>query len=157
MLDAKFVRENLEEVRVALKNRGSDICLNDYPYKYDALKVVTTSLDELRHEKKSLSKGGRPTELEIERAKVLNRQIKELENQQRDLKDWIESFLLNMPNIPHASVPIGKSEADNVLVRTWGQKPIWSPEGVLMYDGAGKPIPSRLQMFLMRARAFLGF
>jgi seryl-tRNA synthetase len=155
MLNAKFVRENLKLVQTALENRGSDIKLDEYPRKYDALRIITLSLDALRAEKKNLSKGGRPTPKDIERAKALSAQIKEQEEAQRHLRDWLEDFLLNLPNIPHESVPVGKSEADNVLVRTWGHKPIWSSEGVLMYDGAGKPVMSRLKLFYHRARAFL--
>lgn len=154
MLNAKFVRENLELVQTALNNRGSDIKLDEYPQKYDALKMVTQILDTLRSEKKNLSKGGKPTPEEIEKAKALSLGIKEYEVKQRELRDWLEDFLLNLPNIPHESVPVGKSEADNVIVRKWGQKPIWSPEGVLLYNGAGKPVVSRLKLFYYRARAF---
>lgn len=156
MLDAKFVRENLEAVAIALQNRGSDVSLDEYIHNYDSLKKTTTSLDNLRCEKKALSKGGRPTEQEIERAKVLSLDIKKLETEQREFRDWIESFLLNLPNIPHSSVPVGKSDKDNVVVKTWGRKPIWTPEGQLMYNGAGKPIPSRLRMLVMRVQTFLG-
>jgi len=155
MLDARFVRENLGFVDTALRNRGSDILLDEYADKYDTLKTTTQSLDALRHEKKNLSRGGRPTEQEIERAKILSQDIKLLEGEQRDLRDWIETFLLNLPNIPHESVPIGKSEKDNTVVKVWGQKPIWSPEGVLIFNGAGKRVVSRFQLFLVRAREFL--
>jgi seryl-tRNA synthetase len=130
MLDARFVRENLDLVNAALENRGSDILLDEYVIKYDALKSTTQRLDLCRHEVKHISKGGKPTPQEIERAKVLNLEIKTLGRSQRELRAWLEDFLLNLPNIPHHSVPIGTSEKDNVTIKHWGQKPTFSSDKI---------------------------
>jgi seryl-tRNA synthetase len=132
MLDPKFVREHLEEVEQALKNRGQEISLEDYRGREAERRRLLTRLEELRHERNLLSKevgtlmqAGRRDEAQPlkDRAAALNDDIKVLEAQAEAQDSWVQEFLLNLPNMPHQSVPLGASADDNPVVHAWGEPP----------------------------------
>jgi seryl-tRNA synthetase len=129
MLDPKFVREHLEEVEQALKNRGQEISLEEYRRREAERRRLLTRLEELRHERNLLSrevgtlmKAGRRDEAQPlkDRAAGVNDDIKVLETQSEAQDSWVQEFLLNLPNMPHQSVPLGVSADDNPVVHTWG-------------------------------------
>jgi seryl-tRNA synthetase len=132
MLDPKFVRDHLEEVEQALKNRGQEISLEEYRRREAERRRLLTRLEELRHERNLLSKevgtlmkAGRRDEAQPlkDRATGLNDDIKVLETQAEAQDSWVQEFLLNLPNMPHQSVPLGASADDNPVVHTWGDPP----------------------------------
>ena len=132
MLDIRLIREKPDFVRERLTTRGGD----DENKIDDVLRVdserrkTETELQRLQSERNRLSKeiGGKKSrgeatdELEGRVRKIgeqivdLNAKTNLLDNQQRDL-------LLEIPNLPHESVPVGKDPSTNRLVRTWGKKP----------------------------------
>jgi seryl-tRNA synthetase len=132
MLDLKFVREHLEIVEQALKNRGQEISLDEFREREADRRQLLTSLEELRHERNTLSKevgalmkAGKGDEAQESKARaaLINTRIKNLEAQAEAQDSWVWEFLLNLPNIPHESVPLGASSDDNPVVRTWGEAP----------------------------------
>jgi seryl-tRNA synthetase len=132
MLDLKFVREHLEEVERALKNRGLEISLEEFRGKDAGRRRFLVELEELRHERNTLShevglkmKAGQKEESQPlkERVSAINEKIKALEGQSSEHDAWVRDFLLNLPNLPHSSVPVGASADDNPVVRTWGEPP----------------------------------
>ncbi len=132
MLDLKFVREHLEAVEQALKNRGQEISLDEFREREADRRQFLTSLEELRHERNTLSKevgalmkAGKGDEAQVSKARValINLSIKKMEAQAEAQDSWVWEFLLNLPNIPHESVPLGASSDDNPVVRTWGEAP----------------------------------
>jgi seryl-tRNA synthetase len=132
MLDLKFVRSHLEEVEQALKNRGQEISLEEYHRREAERRRLLTRLEELRHERNLLSKevgtlmkAGRRDEAQPlkDRAAGVNHDIKALEAQTEAQDSWVQEFLLNLPNMPHQSVPLGGSAEDNPVVHTWGDPP----------------------------------
>ena len=132
MLDLKFVREHQEEVEQALKNRGQEISLDEYRRREVERRQFLTRLEELRHERNTLSKevgalmqAGKRDEAEVSKARAtsINASIKDLEAQAEAQDSWVRDFLLNLPNLPHESVPVGASSHDNPVVRTWGEAP----------------------------------
>jgi seryl-tRNA synthetase len=132
MLDLKFVREHLEEVEQALKNRGQEISLEEYRRREAERRLLLTRLEELRHQRNLLSKevgtlmkAGRRDEVQPlkDRAAAVNDDIKVLEAQAEAQDSWVQEFLLNLPNMPHQSVPLGVSADDNPVVHTWGEPP----------------------------------
>jgi seryl-tRNA synthetase len=132
MLDLKFVREHPEEVEQALKNRGQAIALEEYRGREVDRRQLLTRVEELRHERNTLSKevgalmkAGQRAEAQPLRDRVtaINDESKDLEARAAAQDLWVQDFLLNLPNIPHASVPLGVSAEDNPVVHTWGQAP----------------------------------
>jgi seryl-tRNA synthetase len=132
MLDLKFVREHQEEVEQALKNRGQEISLDEYRNREAQRRQLLTRLEELRHTRNTLSKevgalmqAGQRGEAQSLKDQVaaVNRDIKSVEDQAEAQDAWVRDFLLNLPNLPHASVPIGASADDNPVVHTWGEAP----------------------------------
>jgi seryl-tRNA synthetase len=135
MLDLKFVREHLDLVKLALKNRGAEISLGElssFEQSEKWRRQFLAQLEELRHERNTLSqqvgalmKAGKKEEAEPlkQRVSAINSETKTLETQVADEETKVRDFLLNLPNLPHASVPIGASAEDNPVVRTWGEPP----------------------------------
>ncbi|HEY41554.1 MAG TPA: serine--tRNA ligase [Dehalococcoidia bacterium] len=119
MLDIRFIRENPDIVRQALRNRQEDSAPLDAILELDAeRRQRVTELEDLRHARKQTSKD---REAAAEEGRALRARIRDLEEAVRDLEGKLEERLLQMPNTPHSSVPVGKDEDDNVTVRTWGE------------------------------------
>jgi seryl-tRNA synthetase len=132
MLDLRFVRDHLDEVEQALRNRGVDISLKNFREQERMRRQLLTDLELRRHERNSRSeevaqkkKIGAHQEAQaiIESVKNINQQIKELESQVNLVDEQVQDFLLTLPNIPDVSVPVGASADDNPVVKTWGEAP----------------------------------
>ncbi len=141
MLDLKFIRENIELVQQAIEKRQDSAPLDEI-LGLDAERHQTIlELEGLRHERKeaarerkldkeSVEEGQLPT-LDLdkmfsnpqERGRKLRGEIQSLEEEVRSLDNQLKELLLQVPNIPHPSVPVGKNERDNVVVRSWGEMP----------------------------------
>jgi seryl-tRNA synthetase len=119
MLDIKFIRDNPEIVREALSNRQEDGAALDEVLELDAeRRQRVTELEDLRHARKQTSKDRQAA---AEEGRALRARIHDLEEAVRELEGKLEDRLLQLPNIPHSSVPVGKDDDDNVTVRTWGE------------------------------------
>jgi len=128
MLDLKFVRGNPELVREALAKRGSPVSLDDFldldEQRRDKLFIVEQMKSRrniVSEEIGRLKKAGRETKDMILEMKELSQQIKERDEEIKVIEEKLQIILLNIPNVPHESVPAGSSEADNPVVRTWGE------------------------------------
>lgn len=127
MLDPKFVRENIELVRQSLRNRNYDISLDAFLEAEEQRRSLLREAEELRNRRnvvseeigrlRSQKKDASPL---IGEMKAVSDRIKAFDERLKSLETQIDDFLLNLPNIPHASVPVGKDESDNVEVRSWG-------------------------------------
>jgi len=125
MLDIKLIRENSELVRQALEKRGDSFALDsilDIDRRYRSLLRQTEEL-RAKHNEASKQLGQsqeKPPQL-IAQLRQLGEQVSSLQQQTREAKADLDSLLLELPNIPHSSVPLGRGAADNVVVRTWGK------------------------------------
>jgi seryl-tRNA synthetase len=132
MLDIRLIREQTDFVKIRLATRGGD-----EPAKIDEVLAVDaerrkleTALQRLNADRKRLSKeiggargrGENSTELE-EQVRKIGDEIAELVRQTGEAEERQKSLLLNISNLPYADAPIGKSAADNPVVRSWGEKP----------------------------------
>ena len=130
MLDPAFVREHIEVVRNGLRSRGLDIdkSLEEIatletarrriiPEMEGLKRLQNTSGDEVARAKRM----GKDTSDIQDANRLRNQQIKQLKVQLDSVEHQLEQALLMLPNLPHATVPIGKSAADNVEVRKHGQ------------------------------------
>ncbi|MFN3478764.1 MAG: serine--tRNA ligase [Thermodesulfovibrionales bacterium] len=128
MLDARFVRENIDVVRDALKRRGYDIDLSGFLSLEEERLGLLRESEALRSRRNVVSeeigrlkRQGQKAEDLIAEMKTVSERIKEIEDTLREIEEKTANFLLNLPNIPHESVPVGKDETENVEVRKWGE------------------------------------
>jgi seryl-tRNA synthetase len=116
MLDLKFIRENIDQVRQAVANR-QDIAPLDETLKLDQeRRQKMRELDNLRQARKTVAR-----EREKEKGRDLRVMIRDIEEEVRRLDEQLEELLLQVPNIPQPSVPIGRDESSNVVLRSWGE------------------------------------
>src|SRR5258708_7818005 len=181
MLDPAYVREHLEDVRTGLRNRGLDA---------DAILEPFASLDARRREQilevEGLKREQNAAGEEVARAKkqgldpsgvfAANKaralQIKQLEAALEDVEQKRTDLLMTVPNLPHASVPVGKSAGDNVEVRRHGAprtfdfdpRPHWdigTELGILDFERAAKMSGARFSVLMgagaRLARALINF
>jgi seryl-tRNA synthetase len=127
MLDIKFIRENLELVQSSLKNRNSKLELDSLVKLDDERRIVLSRLEELRalrnkanDEIGALLKEKKDAKEKINSMKAISQEISELDTKVKDADDELYKILLTIPNIPHASIPVG-DPSKNQVVRSWGK------------------------------------
>jgi seryl-tRNA synthetase len=130
MLDLKFIRENPEVVKNAIRLKGEkdtvdeilklDERRRELIKKGDALKARRNDVTE---EIANLKKQGKDATDLIEEMRKVSDEIKSIDAELKKVETELENLLLWLPNIPHSSVPIGKDASDNVVVRMWGEIP----------------------------------
>jgi len=121
MLDLRFIRENTKTVEEALKNRQDSAPIDEI-LRLDAdRRQKILELESLRHTRKESAKERRVDRASAEEARDLRAMIRDIEEEVKALDGQLEDLLLQVPNVPHPSVPVGKGEEDNVVVRTWGE------------------------------------
>jgi seryl-tRNA synthetase len=125
MIDIKLIRENPELVRQALEKRGDSFALDsiiEIDGRYRSLLRQTEELRAKHNEaSKQLSQSKEKPPQRIAQMRQLGEQISSLQQQTKEAKASLDSLLLELPNIPHPSVPLGRGADDNVVVRTWGK------------------------------------
>ena len=131
MLDIKYVRENTEEVKNALKKRNSDTKILDDLIELDEeRRGIMQKVQDLRSERNNISKNiaklkseGNNKEADeiIKRGKVIADEVKELDSKLKKIETEYEMKLLYLPNIPAQEVPYGKDETENQEIKKWGE------------------------------------
>ena len=130
MLDPNFVRDNIVTVRERLSTRGVDLTreLEQFAELDTERRRQIPAVERLRREHNTASeevarakKHGTDVTSAVEANKQRGQQIKQLEAELNTIEQQRTRLLALIPNIPHESVPVGKSSADNVVVRTWGE------------------------------------
>ena len=148
MLDIKFIREHPEVVRKDLEKRNEkekiewleDLLKSDVEYRklLQENQKLRQRRNEITDEINKLKKQGEDIKEKIQEAKALPDKIKQSDEKLEELKTNIEYYLMRLPNILHESVPVGKDANDNVVVKTWGEKPKFSfelkPHGELLQE-----------------------
>ncbi|MFC1932999.1 serine--tRNA ligase [Chloroflexota bacterium] len=123
MLDLKFIRENIDLVREAIAKRHDTAPLDEILELDAERRQKIIELEDLRHERKESARKRKGDKEAAEEGRDLRIMIKGLEEEVRNLDNQLEALLLQVPNIPHSSVPLGKGESDNIEVRSWGELP----------------------------------
>ncbi|AWC27002.1 MULTISPECIES: serine--tRNA ligase [Bacillus cereus group] len=166
MLDIKFLRANFEEVKEKLQHRGEDLAdferFEELDTKRRELLVQTEELKSKRNEVSQqismLKREKKDAEALILEMREVGEKIKGLDNELREVEEDLERLMLSIPNIPHESTPVGETEDDNVVVRTWGEvkefnfepKPHWdlaTDLGIVDFERAGKVTGSRFVFY----------
>ncbi len=123
MLDLKFIRENIDLVREAVKKRQDTAPLDEILELDAERRKKIIELEDLRHERKEAAQQRKRDKESAEEGRDLRNMIRGLEDEVRSLDAELEDLLLQVPNIPNPSVPTGKGESDNIIVRSWGEQP----------------------------------
>jgi seryl-tRNA synthetase len=167
MLDLSFVRDNLPLVEEKLRQRGLDpsVLLKDFrevdTQRRHAITETETrkaARNKASEEIAKLKKSGQDASAAMAQTKELREQIQALEKTATDLDARLREILVGIPNLPNASVPVGKSADDNVEVRRWCNapkfdftpKPHWDlgPElGILDLERAVKLTGARFAVY----------
>ncbi|CAH1225208.1 Serine--tRNA ligase [Paenibacillus plantiphilus] len=166
MLDVKLLRNELEKVEQALQNRGKSLeLIAEFPVLDGKWRDLLQESEQLKSRRNTVSQevaqlkksGGDAEALIVEMREVGDR-IKALDDEVRVVEAEIRDLTLAIPNIPDASVPLGKSEDDNVEVRRVGEarsfefepKAHWDIAqnlGILDFEAAGKVTGSRFVFY----------
>lgn len=166
MLDIKYLRENLEEVKQRLQHRGED--LTDLG-KFESLdiqrrtliqevEILKTKRNAVSAEVAKLKKAGENADDIILEMRQVGEQIKEMDENLRQIEEDLNLVMLSTPNLPHESTPIGDSEEDNVVIRQIGERPSFAfkPKphweiaanlGILDFERASKVTGSRFVFY----------
>ena len=140
MLELSFVRDNLSSVEEKLRQRGmkpSEVLKNFAQVDAQRRQAITSAetikaqRNRASEEIAKLKKSGQDATALIEETKKLREQVDELGKAAEEYESRLQQILVGIPNMPHASVPVGKTADDNVEVRRWGTPPT--------FDFAPKP------------------
>jgi len=166
VLDVKLLRSDYDRVKQALERRGASLDLiAGFPPLDERRRELLTETERLKNRRNTVSQevaqlkrtGGDAEALIAEMREVGDR-IKALDDEVRELEGKIDELLLSIPNIPHESVPDGRSEEDNVEIRREGEpaafgfepKPHWeiaADLGLLDFESAAKVTGSRFTFY----------
>ena len=130
MLDPKRLRSELDTVKQQLARRGFTLETDTLKTLEDRRKTIQVETQTLQAERNSRSRGigkakaaGEDIAPLLQEVEGLGEQLKAKEQALSQLQDELNDILMGIPNIPHASVPDGKGEEDNPVLRTWGEPP----------------------------------
>ncbi|OGP47057.1 MAG: serine--tRNA ligase [Deltaproteobacteria bacterium GWF2_42_12] len=165
MLDTKFLRENLEAAEKRLALRGGSISLSEFKTIEEERRKLIAEVEALKAKRNTesleiarLKKENKDVSKILTEMQQISSQIKELDDKVKGEEEALEKILLNLPNIPHSSVPAGKTSEDNVEVRKVGDIPefAFKPRehsetgemlGILDFERAGKLSGARFAIY----------
>jgi seryl-tRNA synthetase len=131
MLDAKFIRDNESLVRESLQNRSYDLSVLEKFLELDKRwRALTEEGNALRKNRNEVSEEIPKLSEEDKRAKIaemkgISDRIKVLEAEAKKIDGERDDLLLNIPNVPDASVPFGKLDEGDEFLRTWGEQRVF--------------------------------
>lgn len=139
MLDIKIIREKPDEVRQRLATRGTrdEVRIDELLALDEKRRRLLTEVEALKSERNKISKeiGMLMSQRKAEEAEERKKQTREmgdkitsLDKSVVDIEQARDQVSLRLPNLPHASVPVGKEAADNQVIRTWNSPPAYSFE-----------------------------
>ena len=141
MLDMIWVRNNLEAVATALRNRGENFDLDCFRQLDTDRRTALREVETLKARRNTasgevarLKKEGKDAGSIIAEMRTVGDRIKELDAQAGAAESAMKDLLLTLPNIPNESVPIGTSADDNPVIRTWGDPPHFDFEPLAHWD-----------------------
>ncbi|MGA2982926.1 MAG: serine--tRNA ligase [Terriglobia bacterium] len=128
MLDLNFVRDNLDLVKQKMRERGLTVILDDFELLDRERRRVLMEVEgrkarrnKVSDEIASLKKQKQDASFLIAEMKPLSNEIQELDEKAKACDERLREVLRLVPNVPHSSVPVGRTSADNQEVRRWGQ------------------------------------
>lgn len=165
MLDIKLLREHFDEVAKALSTRNEDFDLSQFKTLDEKRRSLLSEVETLKAEQNRVSKqvpemkkAGEDVAPVFAEMKKLSEEIKKMDAEVSEVENQLNAWMLTIPNIPHPSVPMGDSDADNVEIRKYLEptkfdfepKAHWelgSSLGILDPETAGKISGSRFTVY----------
>jgi seryl-tRNA synthetase len=152
VLDLKLIRANPEQVQELINRRNGaydiqpiidlDLAARELETNRSQLSARGNEIGKLIGKK--IGSGGDPQGEEIAQLKEegnnIKTQLSELEPQEKELKEKIEALLLELPNLPDESTPIGKSEEENVEIKRWGEEYLSQNQNILPHWEIGEKL-----------------
>lgn len=124
MLDLKFIRENMKKVNKGLKDRGEKISLDELLQLDEERRRILVEVEDLKHKRNKaseeigkLKREGKEVKELIGEMQRVSERIGELDDKAKELQEKTKEQLLVIPNLPHESVPVGRTPGDNKVVR----------------------------------------
>lgn len=126
MLDMKFVRENPELVMDAMRKRNANMNLDEFLELEKKRRELTLQVEALKSQRNAASqeigkmkKAGENADAQMAEVRALGDKIAEDDKELKDIEARLKEILMTIPNMPAADTPVGSSDADNPVVRTW--------------------------------------
>jgi seryl-tRNA synthetase len=179
MLSREYLRENAEQYRQALKNRGANVDLDRFLELESDRRRTIARVETLKNQRNvasqeiaTLKKGRQDASAQIDAMKRVGDEIKQLDDRLAAIEQDLRNLELYFPNIAHESVPVGRDETANRVERTWGTRPafdfpaqahwdIGEALGILDFDRAAKITGTRFAVLYGAAarlnRALMAF
>ena len=130
MLDPKYLRSQLEEIAERLKPRGYELDVKQIKQLEEQRKALQTKTQALQNQSNQTAKAiglakrkGEDVPALSEEAKTIKSQRESCESELKEIQQQLEAIYLTIPNLPDSSVPVGKDETANSLIRKWGTLP----------------------------------
>ncbi len=128
MLDLKFIRENVNLVKENAEKKLASVDTDKILQLDERRREIIREVEQLKNQRNVVSKEIAQLKKEkqnagdkIDAMKEVSNKIKEMDEELRQTQEELNSLLLTVPNIMHVSVPVGKTEEDNKVIRTWGK------------------------------------
>ncbi|OEU80270.1 MAG: serine--tRNA ligase [Desulfobacterales bacterium C00003060] len=165
MIDIKLIRQDPELVHRSLRKRGQDYDLRPFLECDSRRRAILLEVEELKHERNRVS--GRIAQMNkerkdpsglITRMRTVSQRIKALDEELSKYEKALHTILMDLPNLPHHSVPIGRDSEDNVVIkkvgepRSFGFEPLphWDigkELGILDFERAAKITGARFVLY----------
>jgi seryl-tRNA synthetase len=148
MLEIKRVRQNLAEVEAALGTRGPGLDIGPFKSVDEQHRKTLQEIEALRHRRNVVSdeiarlkKAGEPADALMAEMRTVAARVKEMEKTLAETQEALSRILMGIPNLPHASVPVGRDSSENPVVKTRGEPTRFDFEPKAHWDiGAGLKI-----------------
>jgi seryl-tRNA synthetase len=130
MLDMTWVRDNIAALEKALRDRGASITTEEFRRHDEARRAALREVETLKARRNKVSdeiaalkRSKQNADALIKEMREAGEMIKGLDARVAEAEGAVEAWLMGVPNVPHSSVPVGRSSDDNVEVRRWGTPP----------------------------------
>lgn len=130
MLDIKFIRQNPELVKEAIRKKYIDLDLNRFLSLDEKRLELLKEIENLRAIQNKFAEEiaglkGKERDEKISESKDIKDKLQERENEYKKIEEEFNGLMLKIPNVPDPSVPEGKDESFNLEIRKWGEKPVF--------------------------------
>jgi seryl-tRNA synthetase len=141
MLDIRFIRDNVEKVEQALKNRGTALDLQEFVTLEKQRRELLAETEALKNKRNTVSqeisklkKAKENADDLVAEMRQVGDQIGELDAKVKEVETGLNNIVMSIPNIPHESVVVGKDDTFNKEMRRWGEPKKFASQPLAHWD-----------------------